>query len=249
MKDNWFYYSLSTCDGLLTSYPSKPLEMSSPAAHTVLLSSQSQEKSTGYHSTSHKDTTDSCNTVHAKAAYNAESRRKSSPGSRRPRSGSHQQKGKVGVISMNAVKVYSDREKKYCFYKVETVCGSRQAQMDVPSSGSTLELSPRKLARYARISAAIVSKSRIFLTRRPIRTSFNPSQNWSRRSPLNSSGEPRAVRMTSSAVQMLAWETRRDTRTELRFCWLQVTHAPGSPISLKCWNSHVASLQIPPASS
>jgi hypothetical protein len=47
--------------------------------------------------------------------------------------------------------------------------------------------------------------------------------------------------------QTLASGTRRDTkRAQIR---LASTDAPGSAMSLKCWNSHVLSLQTPPANS
>ena len=76
------------------------------------------------------------------------------------------------------------------------------AQMVVPSSARTLDVSPRNLERWATISDAIMSKSLIFRTRRSMRTCLNPSQNFSRCSPVNSSGDPRAVR-TASSVQLL----------------------------------------------
>jgi hypothetical protein len=56
----------------------------------------------------------------------------------------------------------------------------------------------------------MMSKSLIFRTRRPIRTSFRPSQNLSRCSSLNSSGEPRAVRTASSVKYTSANRTRRE---------------------------------------
>lgn len=71
-------------------------------------------------------------------------------------------------------------------------------QIDVPSSISTLELSPKNRARCATTSLAMMSKSRIFLPRRPERTSFSPSQNCFRCSPVNSSGEPSDERTASS---------------------------------------------------
>lgn len=74
----------------------------------------------------------------------------------------------------------------------------------MPSSISTFELSPKNLARCATTSLAIMSKSRIFLARRPERTSFNPSQNCFRWSPVNSSGEPREERTASSRGSKLA---------------------------------------------
>jgi hypothetical protein len=74
------------------------------------------------------------------------------------------------------------------------------AQMWVPSRTARIfDLSPRNLERWATISDAIMSKSLIFRTRRPMRTCLNPLQNFSRCSPVNSSGDPRAVRTASSA--------------------------------------------------
>ena len=71
--------------------------------------------------------------------------------------------------------------------------------MVVPSSISTLDGSPRNLLRWATTSAAMVLKSLTFLARRSVRTCRNPSRNFCCWSAGNSSGEPKAERMLSSA--------------------------------------------------
>lgn len=93
---------------------------------------------------------------------------------------------------------YSDGNGEMVFLQSRAV--GKFAQMVVPSNARTFDLSPRNLERWATISDAIMSKSLIFRTRRSMRTCLNPSQNFSRCSPVNSSGDPRAVRTASSAT-------------------------------------------------
>jgi hypothetical protein len=90
-----------------------------------------------------------------------------------------------------------------------------------PPAPGPWTVSPRNLERWATISDAIMSKSLIFRTRRSMRTCLNPSQNFSRCSPVNSSGDPRAVR-TASSVQLLVslvdqMECRREEKLALAF--------------------------------
>jgi len=94
--------------------------------------------------------------------------------------------------------VYTDRNGGIGVFTSRAV--GKFAQMVVPSNARTFDLSPRNLERWATISDAIMSKSLIFRTRRSMRTCLNPSQNFSRCSPVNSSGDPRAVRTASSAT-------------------------------------------------